>query len=248
MTPRTLLAGLLLALLSLLTFACKREASSTEAVPSASLTPDTLPEFELKDDTKNVLFTWVDDAGDFKVVRKRDDVPESGRQQVRVAKLDQSGSRDWVYVADLTNKRADGSYPVKTMSRAEWDEVGAKRRKLRLEALAPSAAPSASAPPPVGSGAPVERPAAGRKLSAIVYGADWCKPCHAAEAYLKQRGLHVVKKDIDESEAARAEMRKKLDKAGMGGAQIPIIDVMGQLLVGYSPAALDRAIQSARGR
>ena len=82
-------------------------------------------------------------------------------------------------------------------------------------------------------------------MSAIIYGADWCKPCHAAEAYLKQRGVHVVKKDIDESEAARAEMRQKLDRAGMGGASIPIIDLMGQLMVGYSPTALDRAIASA---
>ena len=85
-------------------------------------------------------------------------------------------------------------------------------------------------------------------MSAIIYGADWCKPCHAAEAYLKQRGVHVVKKDIDESEAARAEMRQKLDRAGMGGASIPIIDLMGQLMVGYSPTALDRAIASASAK
>jgi hypothetical protein len=40
-------------------------------------------------------------------------------------------------------------------------------------------------------------------------------------------------------------MKRKLDRAGMGGASIPVIDVMGRILVGFSPGALDRAVQAA---
>jgi glutaredoxin len=110
-----------------------------------------------------------------------------------------------------------------------------------------------SAPPPAGAGDPRSPggPAAGKApatgVVAIIYGADWCKPCHDAERYLKQRGATVIKKDIDENEVAADEMRRKLEKAGRGGASIPVIDIMGQLQVGFSPAALEQALERARG-
>jgi glutaredoxin len=204
-----------------------------------------LPPLVVKDTSQNLLFTWVDEQGDFHVVQKTQDVPEANRKRVRVVDTRRSeGTQEWVYVADLTQKKPDGSYAMSALPRGKWDEIGAKRRKTRLEALAPSAAPA----PPAANGSPPTPGNAqlGVNLSAIVYGADWCKPCHAAEAYLKKRGVKVIMKDIDNSAAARAEMQHKLTRAGMGGAQIPIIDVMGQLLVGYSPSALDRAIQTAR--
>ena len=40
-------------------------------------------------------------------------------------------------------------------------------------------------------------------------------------------------------------MRQKLERAGRNGASIPVIDLMGQILVGFSPSALDRAIKTA---
>jgi len=240
-----LLAVVLLAAALLTSCDTKREGPPPPA--SAEPAPELLPKLVLKDDTPNLFLTWVTDDGDFRVVQKVDAVPAAARKQVRVVTDKQVATKDWFYVADLTRKNPDGSYPVTTLSRAAWDEIGADRRKTRLEALAPSATPPTSAP--VASAAPPGasvQPAAGAAVSAIIYGADWCKPCHAAEDYLKQRGVRVVKKDIDNSDAARAEMRQKLDRAGMGGASIPIIDLMGQLLVGYSPTALDRAIASAR--
>ena len=83
-------------------------------------------------------------------------------------------------------------------------------------------------------------------MVAIIYGADWCKPCHDAERYLKQRGATVIKKNIDENEVAAEEMKKKLERAGRGGASIPVIDIMGQIQVGFSPAALEQALANAK--
>lgn len=231
--------------------ACKAKQDSPPPAASAEPAPDQLPKLVLKDDTPNLFLTWVDENGDFKVGQKLDQVPAAARKQVRVVADRNVGTKDWFYVADLSQKEPDGSYPVKTVSRAAWDEIGADRRKSRLEAQAPSATPPASGPPAASVAAPPgapAKPAAGARVSAIIYGADWCKPCHAAEDYLRKRGVSVVKKDIDNSDAARAEMRQKLDRAGMGGASIPIIDLMGQLMVGYSPSALDRAIASARSK
>jgi len=117
-----------------------------------------------------------------------------------------------------------------------------------LEALAPSAVPApaesaANAQPGTG-GAPKKALASG--ISATIYGASWCKPCHDTAKYLKQRGVTVVDKDIDENPVAAAEMRQKLERAGRSGSSIPVIDLMGQILVGFSPMALDQAIEAAR--
>jgi glutaredoxin len=209
-----------------------------------------LPKLVVKADTPNLLLTWIDEKGDFHVVQKPADVPTGGRKRVRVVVTDkQEGTADVVYVADLDETAPDGSYRLKTMTRAAWDELGASLRTARLEALAPSAAPPPSAAPDVAPGAPgtpAKPKAAAIKVTAIIYGASWCKPCHAAEDYLKGRGVTVVMKDIEASEAAQAEMQQKLARAGRSGASIPVIDVMGQILVGYSTGALDQAVRAAQ--
>ncbi len=200
--------------------------ASGSAAPAAGSGP-----FSFGDDTAGLLLTWVDEQGDFHVTAKPSDVPESARKTVRVVLQNHpAGSPDTVFVADLQQKNKDGHYAVRPMPREAWDELGAARRKERMDRLAPPPASSA---------------AAAGKLSAVIYGADWCKPCHAAEEYLRKRGLDVTKKDIEESDAARAEMQAKLTRAGLGGASIPIIDVSGTLLVGFSPSALDSAIRRA---
>jgi glutaredoxin len=229
--------------------ACRSsEKSDTQAKPaSAAPRSNELPPLAVKADTPNLLLTWIDQQGDFHVVQKPAEVPNDARKQVRVVVTDrEAGTGELVYVADLNETGADGSYRLKTFTRAQWDELGASRRKARLEALAPSAVPPPAASAPAAPGAPGAPKAPATKVVAVIYGASWCKPCHQAADYLKGRGVTVVEKDIEESEAAQAEMRAKLERAGRAGASIPVIDVMGQILIGYSPGALDRAIQAAQ--
>jgi glutaredoxin len=199
-----------------------------------------LPRLELRDDTPNLLLTWVDDKGDFHVCQKVAEVPEAARTTVRVVVTDrEAGTGQQVYVADLRNKNAASGYPVRTMARTEWEEIGASKRQARLEKLAPSAV-AARAPAPSTSAAP------GGPV--IVYGADWCKPCRDAERYLRQRGVEVVHKNIETSAAAQAEMKDKLRRAGLPtSAQIPVLDVGGEIQLGFNPSAVDRALARASG-
>lgn len=214
-------------------------SASSEGDPAAAPKPSALPPLELTDQTGDLLLTWVDDLGDFHVVQKIDQVPEGHRKQVRViVTTREEGRGTQVYVADLSAKRSDGSYQVGTLTRAQWDAIGADKRKARLEALAPSAKPPA-APPATGSPEGVE---------ATIYGADWCKPCHDAEKLLKKLGVKVTKLNIEKSAAANREMQAKLAKANRGGSSIPVIDVAGQLFVGFNATALKRAVEDARNR
>lgn len=244
--PRLTSVTGLVALVLACTMACsKADRASTSAVdtspgPAASL-PVAAP-IELTDATANVILTWIDDEGDFHVVENIAEVPEANRAQVRVVITTQDpGNAQIVYVADLRTKDPLGRYPVVIMDRLQWNELGAEKRKVRMEALAPKA----KAPEPETDD---DTPAGDGSVRAVVYGADWCKPCHDAEALLKKLGVDVVKKDIEESRAAQAEMQQKLAKAGRAGASIPVIDVNGQLFVGFEPRSLTAAVEQARKR
>ncbi len=202
-----------------------------------------LPPLELRDDTENLLLTWIDAKGDFHVTQKVTSVPEKSRDAVRVVVTNKvEGTGEHVYVADLRKKRPDGSYPVSTLTRAQWDEKGAAKRKARMEALAPPPPSASEGPRPPDPG--IDPGADG--VVAIVYGAEWCKPCHDAKRHLKRRGVKVVYKDVEASEIYNREMKTKLERHNLRSASIPIIDIMGQILVGFDPRALDRAVEAAK--
>jgi glutaredoxin len=84
------------------------------------------------------------------------------------------------------------------------------------------------------------------EVTATIYGASWCHPCHQAQELLESLGVKVTKKDIEESDAAQREMQEKLRKIHRGGGSIPVIDVMGQIFVGFSEGALRAAVARAR--
>jgi glutaredoxin len=215
---------------------CRRSGDDDGTSP----TTKELPRLELKDETPGLVLTWLDAKGDFHVVQKVADVPTEGKDAVRVyLEGREEGTLDQFYVADLRLKAGDGSYPVSTMSRSEWELLAERRRARTMAAAGPSG--SGSARP-----SPTQAPTAAApsaKLTVIVYGADWCQPCKDAMRYLRRKGVNAIEKDIEEDEGARAEMKAKMKRAGIsdrGG--IPVIDIRGKILQGFSPRDIDKAI------
>lgn len=213
---------------------CRGEQGGTSDDASRTRTM----QLTLRDDTKDLWLTWVDATGDFHVTEAMDQVPADARQQVRVVVTSQSaGTQDPVFVADLRQKNTDGSYPVSTMARSAWEEIGATKRKARMEALAPVASQAAPEPAKANS--------ARESLVAVIYGAKWCGACREAERYLKRKGVSVLEKDVDQNPQIQAELRAKLTKAKLPPtSSIPIIDIGGKILVGFSQAAVDSALQA----
>jgi glutaredoxin len=80
-------------------------------------------------------------------------------------------------------------------------------------------------------------------VSVTVYGASWCPSCRQTRTWLDEKSIPYVEKDIDESMVARQTLRQ-LNPSGT----IPVIDVDGQVVLGYSPQAIERAIRAAAAR
>lgn len=211
----------LLTLVLVFAVACKRPPPTTDAVVLPVVT----------DTSTDMMFTWIDDKGEFHVEQKVTDVPVTARDVVRVADpVKDPPKLDDIFVADLRNLGAGGAYPVRTMSRTEFEKLAVERRQKNGNGsvLAPKGAESA--------------PPAAARPTVIIYGASWCGPCHQAAAYLKRRGVPFIEKDIEEDRVAAREMQTKLASAGMRGGSIPVMDVKGKMLVGFDQNAVDRAL------
>ncbi len=220
-------ATLILIALSVAAPAC-RSGSSETTKDSSPISEKSALDVDLND--PNLAFVWVDKEGNFQTTTDRSEIPDGSKDPVRILGLSE-GSSDpsRVIVTNLT----DGGDKTKarTMSRDEWESQGKALRQARVDAARPR---------------PVEREEVQEgALSAIIYGASWCKPCHMAEEYLKKKGVRVTMKDIEEEPGASAEMRQKLSSAGLSGASIPVLDVGGTILVGFSTSAVDRALERA---
>ncbi len=225
----------------------KKDAPTEDVSPVALI---------VKDSSEGFLFTWIDEKGDFHVEQKATDVPLIGRDAVRVVdpSREDGTHAGRIFVADLRTASAGGTYPVKPMTRAEFDELAVARRKGKTATLdgvdAGNTAPTAPGLPDLaGMDLPSLNPGVGADQAArpavIIYGAAWCGPCHQAAAYLSGKGIPFKEKDIEADHGAALEMRAKLTKAGLHAGSIPVLDVRGKMMIGFNAQALDSALGSA---
>ncbi len=255
--PTTLVLLFVLALLALACRSREIQKDDPRAIASATAVPtNDMP--VVADTSTGQTYTWLDAKCNHASATTAKDVDSIGREVVRVEDPGKPAPDGAIFVADLRNAR-DGTYAVRTMLRDDWDDlVGKCRAKLGIATLERSkAAPSAPATAePVGPGAPGPRTDADPRQPAdvatnapvIIYGASWCGPCHQAADYLKKKGVRFVQKDIEEDSSAQREMTIKLAKAGLKGSGIPVIDVKGQILVGFSAARIDAALAARPDR
>jgi glutaredoxin len=236
-----MLRRLLLVLLALAIAAggCHRKKGGGGAVK-----PDDAP-IVVRDSSDGLLLTWIDDKGDFHVEQKVSDVPMMGRDAVRVVdpNKDEGTHAGKVFVVDLRQAKADGTYPVSTMTREDFEKIAEARREKHGPTLATaaSAAASATARADQTGGTGQDR----ARTTVIIYGASWCGACHEAAAYLRRKGIPFVEKDIEKDPQAAREMQAKLRSAGMHTGSIPVIDVRGKVMVGFNPSSIDDALGHA---
>ncbi len=244
---RILVPSLVLAL-SLASSSCRNVRATSEqaqaGAPSSSA--PSLPSIEIRDESTGLTFSWITLDGGFQLAKSIAEVPYEARDAVRVwSETSGDGvSGPWIYVADLRTKRADGTYKVEVVTRAFFEGLAVARRdKTKAEKPAPPSTTTGHGgieqdPPSAHAGAKKGAP------KVIIYGADWCKPCHMAEKWLAAKGVPFEHKDIDDPNV-NEEMRDKLMAAGIKSHSIPVFDVEGKILVGFSESELEKALAAA---
>lgn len=188
---------------------------------------------DARTDRTDLLFVWIDESGDTHVEVSPDAVPKDHRDVVRLIDPNVSSGERIALVS--LDEVEGGKYAIKIVPRDDFENVSMKRRAEHGVAVLPSA--GAASKPAAAAGAE-----ANARSPVIIYGAEWCGPCHQAAAYLRQRGIPFVEKDIDKDPAAQKEMRAKLRAAGLSGGSIPVIDVRGRVMQGFSASAVDAAL------
>ena len=63
--------------------------------------------------------------------------------------------------------------------------------------------------------------------------------------YLQQRRAHFVEKDVSKDPAAKQELARLAQRKGFPAGVVPVIDVHGEVVVGFNRAKLDRLLRRA---
>jgi glutaredoxin len=177
----------------------------------------------------DAILTYAGERGAFKDTNKPAEVPEDARGLVRVTLLagpEPPPGRVWA--ANLRSPEPDGGWKLTTVERALFEELAlGQGRASAVDRLA-ELPPGLEAPPVAPAGADV-----------IVYKTDWCGVCKQLTAYLDRKGVQYVARDIEKDPAAASELREKSAKKGLKTGSVPVIDVRGELMVGFDRARLE---------
>lgn len=185
------------------------------------------PPFAVTGEAEGLLLAYFDEDG-LHTVEARSDIPEARRQRVRVDSLriapEQRLDPDYVYVADLRSPGRGGAYAVHKVRRDAFDTL--------VDREAGDDAPVVAEGSPTG---PAD-------ADIVIYGASWCGACRSAEAFLRQRGVAFIEKDIEEDPEALREMQAKARAAGVQPSGIPVIDFRGEILTGFDRRRMEQLL------
>jgi glutaredoxin len=81
-------------------------------------------------------------------------------------------------------------------------------------------------------------------ITVIMYMTDWCPYCVKARQYINSLGVRLVEYNVErEPDKARERTMKSGGRKG-----VPVIDVEGIVIPGYSPEAIKAAVEQRRNR
>jgi glutaredoxin-like YruB-family protein len=72
----------------------------------------------------------------------------------------------------------------------------------------------------------------------IVYSTTVCPYCDMAKKYLEEKRIEYIDIDVSKDEKAMVEMTKKTNQLS-----IPVLDIDGEIIVGFNKKAIDTAIE-----
>ncbi|MBI3070989.1 MAG: hypothetical protein HYY84_02575 [Deltaproteobacteria bacterium] len=201
-------------------------------------------------ESRDVAYVWVTKRGAFRTSARLAEIPRFARAKVRVVPLRGDGPpAGTIYIADLRRANGRGEFPVtlgleddfgprkkrrgsvSVMNFGERTKDGKSRvQGARLAEAGGSVSRDATAGGP-------------RVKSVIMYATKWCGVCKRARKFLEARGVSVVERDLESEPGARSEMLAKAKKQGVATRGVPVFDVAGKIVPGFSEARIAKLIQ-----
>lgn len=199
-----------------------------ERPPTAADGPAEAAAPSLPAEPDQVVLTFAGERGAFQDTRKPADVPEEARGMVRVTLLGgPTPPPGKVWIANLRAPAADGSFPLTTVARDDFEELAVGQGRSSQVEVPPGIEP------------PEAKPTTGE---VIVYKTEWCGVCKKLLAYLDRKGVAYVAKDIEKDAEAAGELQRKSREKGLKTGSVPVIDVRGELMVGFDRARLEKLL------
>lgn len=75
-----------------------------------------------------------------------------------------------------------------------------------------------------------------------MYMTSWCPYCKKARAYLHDLGVELTEYDVDKDAAKKDEMKR----LSGGSTAVPVINIEGTVIRGYSPGAIRDAVEDRK--
>ncbi len=79
----------------------------------------------------------------------------------------------------------------------------------------------------------------------VVYRTEWCGVCKRAEAWLAEQKVPFTSRDLEAEPGATLELAAKAAAKGINPSGVPVIDVNGDLMVGFSEPVLAKKLKKA---
>lgn len=76
----------------------------------------------------------------------------------------------------------------------------------------------------------------------VMYATEWCQYCQQTREFFAENGIDYIEYDIEKSAERNREYRD------LGGRGVPLVNVGGTLVHGYSPQAILTAVREQRER
>lgn len=175
------------------------------------------------------VLTYAGDRGSFADTSKPEAVPEEAKGLVRVRLLEgQAAPPGTVWVANLRTPEPDGkTFRLQAVARDSFEELALGQGRSSAVELPPGLEPPEQVAVTDG---------------VVVYKTAWCGVCKQVESYLKRKGVEYQAKDIEQDRNAASELKAKAEAQNVRTGSVPIIDVRGQLIVGFDRARLEKLL------
>ncbi len=82
------------------------------------------------------------------------------------------------------------------------------------------------------------------RVTVVMYMTDWCGYCKQARQYIRSLGAGLIEHNIDRDQSKKEEMKKKSG----GSTAVPLIDIDGIIIRGFSQSAIKAALDRSAAR